>query len=155
MVVEKKRAKAERARRIVELHTAGWTFETIAKKLGFKSHTTPMRIWQKAIANIPKKATDEARALILMVNADVRRAQYNKMRMGDVQAASIVLACNKELREVFGIDAAKKQELTGANGGPISTVSEASERLHGLMDRLAAAARAGDGDGEMGAEPGG
>ena len=121
-----KAAQAEKAKMALSLRRAGASYEQIAKQLGYRDGAGAFKLIKNAIAAIPKEEVEAVRELELSRCDTMLMGIWGKAKEGDLDAIDRVLRIQKRRAEYLGLDAPKKQEHTGAEGGPI----EVSSAIH-------------------------
>lgn len=137
-------AAKERAKRALELRQAGATYEEIAEALGYEDRSGPYRAVKKALDELPREAAVELRRLEAMRLDRLQRAIWvralgtaggDNPSPPDLRAVDRVLEIQKRRANLFGLDAPKRTEVTGAEGGPIE-IEEAKSVLEDRLKRL-------------------
>lgn len=136
-------AAKERAKRALELRQAGATYEEIAEALGYEDRSGPYRAVKNALEELPREAAVELRRLEAMRLDRLQRAIWVRaLGSGgdvpvppDLRAVDRVLEIQKRRANLFGLDAPKRTEVTGAEGGPIE-IEDAKAVLTDRLDRL-------------------
>lgn len=142
---------AERQRKACELRRSGATYEQIGRALG-KDKNNVRKDVLNAIAAIPREAAEEVLQLELLRLDGLWLGVWPKAKTGDVQAIRAAVAIMDRRAAYLGLDAPRRSEHTGANGGPIPMVDLGSLNdeqlkrfgLHGDITALAQVASPGD-----------
>lgn len=92
--------------------------------------------WEKSLGEHKRKRSKQSQGGHQTQSAEVETILYS----GEVRFLQQALACSKERRELLGLDAPKRTEISGPNGGPIET-SSIRERF--ISRIVSAAARLG------------
>jgi hypothetical protein len=140
-------ARAERRRQALELRKAGYTFEAIAKAIGYKDHSGAYRSVQTALKQLVAQPAAEVRELELARLDQLLLGLWPRAIAGHEKAVASVLRIMERHADLLGLDAPKRQELTGKDGRPIQVESrppldysllsdEEVEHLSALGERL-------------------
>lgn len=133
---------AERTRKALALRRAGASYEQIAKELGLSNKSAAHKMVKRGIESIPREAAEDVRELELSRLDTMSRALWEKAAKGDGFAIERMLKIMKRRAEYLGLDAPKKQEHSGPEGGPID-ISSAGDRVRSRLASLAS--RTGEG----------
>jgi hypothetical protein len=112
-----------REARAVELRAAGLTLEHIADRLGFAGPSGAFKAIARGIRRVPAQEVESLRqvqglALDLLQSSIMAKALDPNAR-GQLLAVDRVLAIVAERSKLFGLYAPAKQEVTGADAGPV------------------------------------
>ncbi len=140
---ERKAATAEKQRRALALRRGGATYDQISKELGYAGASRAYNLVKDAIAAIPREEAIEVREMELQRLDVMLVALWPKARAGHAESVDRILRIMKRRAEYLGLDAPKKQEHSGPDGGPIE-LDAAGERVRSRLALLAA--RAGTGE---------
>ena len=109
----------EKQRQALELRMAGRTFAEIAKRLGYANHAGAIAAVQTALAKTLQPTGDQFRALTLERLTKVLQVHWSAMLERDEKSSALVLRTIGDIRELLGLDAPKRQVVTGEDGGPL------------------------------------
>jgi hypothetical protein len=96
--------KAQKQKLLLEGRIRGLSWREAAKQAGYKSVSGAYEAAQEAIADIPREAADEARALEMQRLDEIIRANWNAMRIGDRDASFVILKAIENRRRMLGLD---------------------------------------------------
>jgi len=139
----------ERDLEAMELRKAGATYRQIGERQGTSLQAAYMRV-KGVIAELTKLTAEEAvevRKLELERLDVMLLGLWPKARAGDERAVSVVLKIQERRSALLGLDAPKRQELTGAGGAPIE-IADARKEIEAVVARLSAAIEAEGNPGE-------
>lgn len=107
-----------RQARAVELALAGFSYDEIARQVGYSNRGTAWRVVQKALNERAVESVDELRELALARLEKLLKAYLPKALAGDVAATNLVLRVIAQEIRLLGL------ELTGksAPAGPVSII---------------------------------
>ena len=146
MVVISDRIRAARAnaaeRRIKawQLRKAGASLHVIGDRLGI-SYEQARRDCNVVIEQLSKEAKGDAlawRTTQLQRCEDLILGLWSKASKGDPQAVTAVLGVFNRQAALLGLDAPKKQEITGADGGAIQLEVDANVSVEERQRRILA-----------------
>lgn len=112
---------AERRTKALELRKEGRTFAAIARELGVseqRAHRVITAELQRLNARRAEQAAEVTRLELERLDA-LLVAVWGKAQEGDTQALDRVLAIMARRTRLLGLDAPRRQELTGGGGGPL------------------------------------
>lgn len=118
--------QADRYRRVVQLRTAGVTFDQIADNLGYASRSGAKEAYDAAIRRWGREAVDEHRDLEELRLEELWRRTFTRLveANGDdefVKLISAAVRVSKRRADLLGLDAPRQVELAGKDGGPVET----------------------------------
>lgn len=94
----------EKQARALELRTGGASYQQIADTLGFRGGATyAHKVVRKALADIPREAVTEYRAVELARLDEVELRLRARLRQGDVSVASTLLRLSDQRAKLTGI----------------------------------------------------
>lgn len=96
--------KAQRQKLLLEARTQGHSWREAAKIAGYRSVSGAYEAAQDAIADIPREAADEARAIEMQRIDEVVRANWRNMQMGDPDAGNLILRAIDRRAKLLGLD---------------------------------------------------
>lgn len=135
----RKNRAADRRAKVWQLRIAGATIHQIAQELGVSDTTIEhdIRLTVKQLTEQRLDAAEDWRQLHLQRMEALLLGVWQQARAGDPAAMKAALDVMNRQAQLLGLDAPKRTELTGADGGPIEldqqvTVSEA-ERDHRIL----------------------
>lgn len=106
----------------LELRKAGASFDQIAKQLGYAhksgAHHSVMRAL-KASLSLRNDSAAELRELMLARLDAYRLGIYRAATSGSPRAVEVALKIEERTAMLLGLDAPKRAELSGPEGGPI------------------------------------
>jgi len=121
---------AERYRQVVQMRAAGLTFDRIAQELGYASRSGAKEAYDSALQSWGREAVDNLRVLegervdelwrrtfARLLEADRNQAEINEF----LNIVMTAVRISKRRSELFGLDAPRQLEVTGAGGGAIRT----------------------------------
>jgi hypothetical protein len=119
----------------VQLRREGRSCAEIGKQLGCSQSTAWEAInrWLVAKRADIKEAADDVREMELARMDEMMAGIYPTALQGDMQAIDRVLRIMERRAKLLGIDAPTRQEVTGAEGGPLDIRAVASEFKAKLM----------------------
>ena len=106
-------------RQALELRMEGQTYDVIASKLGYKTHTGALAAVNKALDKTLQPPAAHYRALTLERLTRVMQTFWPAMLTGDDDAARTVLHALRDIRQLMGLDAPQKMEHAGDPDNPI------------------------------------
>lgn len=152
---------AEREKKLIQLLIAGATYQQISDKLGYGGIGNVHRAYQRAKARVVQQTLQE--------DIDRQASRLEALHLAwwtkraTTHGANVLLRIYQREADLKGLDAPRRTELTGRNGGPISmaTVDIASltdEQLErvaaGDLSPLTSAGGTGEApEGEGGSDP--
>lgn len=135
--------RADEMSQALDLKREGKTIREIAAILGF-SKSKAQNLIEEGIASIPVASRDALVAEIHERELGIIDKHW-PMRV-DPDSAKVIQASHKNLMALLGLEAPKKTELTGANGGPVTVDASAHDDVLRSLAALASAAAVGSGD---------
>lgn len=95
-------ARTDREARAVQLALAGWSYDDIARKLGYANRSGPFKAVRRALARDVVDGVREYRKLEL-ARLDARQASYRERAVdGDAKAATVVLRTIEQRTRLLG-----------------------------------------------------
>lgn len=137
---------AERQRQTLEMRKAGATYEQIATALGYSDRSNARKDFINALEAIIEEPAKEVLAIEIARLDAMILGIWAKAKTGDTQAIDRVLRIMERRSAYLGLDSPKRQEHTGANGGPIAVRdlgSLSDEQLRHISEGNVALALAG------------
>tara|TARA_R110000744_G_scaffold42497_2_gene95914 strand:+ start:748 stop:1194 length:447 start_codon:yes stop_codon:yes gene_type:complete len=136
--------QAERYRQVVQLRTAGVTFEVIAERVGYGGRGAAKDAYDSALRRWGRETIDEHRDLEGARVEELWRRTFARLAALPVDAdtedftrlVTSAVRVAKRKADLFGIDAPRQVELAGAGGGPI--VTDVGEILRARLKQLGA-----------------
>ena len=116
-------------RQALELRMAGWHYDVIAQRLGYKSHNAALYAVNAALRKTLQPVADNYRELTLERLTKVLNTWWTPMLNHDPQATDKVLAAITDIRQLLGLDAPVKQQVTGADGKPLEVHIDALDEI--------------------------
>jgi hypothetical protein len=134
----------------LELRKAGASYDQIARQLGYTAkgaaHKAVTRALKATMASMTLNA-DEYRQLAADRLDAMLLGVWQAATRGDPQAISAVLRIEERRANMLGLDAPKRTEVTGQDGGPIEvdsrvtySVEERQQRILEIIESTAAGA---------------
>lgn len=117
----KKESAAERRIKVWELRKTGASYRKIAQKLSV-SHEQVRKDCERVFGELTAEAVDRAeewRVLQLHRCEDAIQGLWPAASSGEVGAVTALMKVLQRQSELLGLDAPRKQELTGRGGGAI------------------------------------
>lgn len=99
----------------------GLQYDDIAAQLGYASKAGAWKAVTTALKRREAEAVDELRQLEGMRLDALQAAVWPAAMAGDVQAVRAVVTISERRARLFGLDAPTRNELSGADGGPLTT----------------------------------
>jgi hypothetical protein len=113
----------------LELRRAGWTYDVIARRLGYSNRSGAWHAVRAGLTATLVEPADALRTLELERLDALHAAIWDKAIQGDLASTDRVLNIMKRRSALLGLDAAKRLEPTGSAGGPLTVIF--SERPDG------------------------
>lgn len=118
--------QADRYRRVVQLRTAGVTFDQIAESLGYASRSGAKEAYDAALRRWGREAVDEHRDLEDLRLEELWRRTFARIAEVDgddefVKLVGAAVRVSKRRADLLGLDAPRQVEVSGANGGAMRT----------------------------------
>lgn len=118
--------QADRYRRVVQLRTAGVTFDQIAETLGYASRSGAKEAYDAALRRWGRVTVDEHRELEDVRLEELWRRTFARIADADsddefVKLISAAVRVSKRRADLLGLDAPRQVELAGKDGGPVET----------------------------------
>ncbi len=120
-------ARYERIRKVIDLKMAGATFQQISDALKLGGQGNAFRFFREGMK---LGATMSATEYIALWNERYERlvmAHWAKAKGGSCPSTDRVLAIARQQAELNGLNAPKRQELSGPNGAPLSVEASPAE----------------------------
>lgn len=120
--------QADRYRRVVQLRTAGVTFDQIAESLGYASRSGAKEAYDAALLRWGRQAVDEHRDLEDIRLEELWRRTF--ARIADASADEVdefvklvgaAVRVSKRRADLLGLDAPRQVEVSGQNGEAMQT----------------------------------
>ena len=140
-----KLASHDRKLRALELRKAGVPFQAIADQLGYRSSSGAFNAVKAALKATLREPADELRELEVARLDAMLLPLWRRVQSGDEKAVDRVLRIMERRARLLGLDAPRRQELSGPDGAPIefdlSALSdEELTQLQSLQTKIDAAA---------------
>ena len=128
--------EAERRLKAISLRKAGHAWESVGAQMGITQQAAQQLV-KRALAATMREATADLRALEVARLDDLLLALYSLATSNDpelpltrlqLEAQDRVLRIMERRAKLLGLDAPSKQEITGADGGPISVEAWQADR---------------------------
>lgn len=101
-------ASVDREVQVLELAKAGYTFQRIAKSVGYANSGSAYKAFQRALQKTIQPVADEYRALHLARHEHVIKANWEAMNRGDGEASRVIIAALKGIADLLGLNAPKE-----------------------------------------------
>jgi len=133
----------ERYTQVWKLRSLGMTFEEIARAVGYADSSGAKRAYDAAAQRFPVESIEQQR-LIQSERLDLLLKRVMKqIEEGEISLVNEALRIEKRRADLWGLDAPRKAEVTGADGGAIE-IDFVSE----LLARVDQIEKVGDADGD-------
>lgn len=136
MVTQQRIRAAERQARVLELAKAGYAFREIAAKVGYTNPGAAHNAFRAALKATLRPAGAEYRKVELQRLDEMHKPLWARAQDGDLQAQAQVLRLMERRAALLGLDAPRRQELMGADGGPIELAAAVDDAREQLLARL-------------------
>lgn len=138
---------AERRVESLKMRKMGASYRAIAKQLGVDHKTiqTDIKTALAELGELQDESAAELRLIDLARLDDLYLGLQNRIKNQDDKAIGHALRILERRATMLGLDAPKRQELTGATGGPLRVVS-ASELTDDQLAAIIAAGSTRDSD---------
>jgi hypothetical protein len=128
----------------LELRKAGASYDQIAAQLGYAQKSGAHHAVKRALSSVLKRrdeTAEEMRELELERLDTIQLGIWAQARQGNFQAIDRILRVMERRAAMLGLDAPRRQELTGADGGPIEvdqnvnySIEERQQRIIAIVD---------------------
>ena len=133
----------ERYTQVWKLRSLGMTFEEIARAVGYADSSGAKRAYDAAAQRFPVESIEQQR-LIQSERLDLLLKRVMKqIEEGEISLVNEALRIEKRRADLWGLDAPRKTEVTGSDGGAIK-IDFVSE----LLARVDQIEKVGDADGD-------
>ena len=129
----------ERDRQAIELRRAGASFDQIARQLGYANKSVAYNAVSRALKRTMASMSLDADAYrqLTMDRLDAMLlGVWRSATQGDVQAISAVLRIEERRANMLGLDAPKRTEVTGQDGGPIEVDQRVTYSVEERQQRI-------------------
>lgn len=113
--------KADKQRKALELRRLGVNYDRIASELDYSDRSGAWRAVKAALDRAVVEPAQEMRMIATERLDLLTRASLEAVLRGDLEQIPNVLRVEKRRAELWGLDQPKAVEVTGLDGGPIST----------------------------------
>lgn len=118
--------QAERYARVLDLRRAGFTFDTIAREVGYAGRQGAKEAYDAAIKRMGREATDDLRVLENERLDDLWRRAYARMNSAEsnddfTKLQQTMIRISQRRSGLMGLDAPRQVEVTGEGGGALRT----------------------------------
>lgn len=122
--------QAERYRAVVQLRTAGITFDAIARQLGYSSRQGAKEAYDAALRRWGTEIADDARQLEELRLDDLWRRTYSRINSLSsdedtsdefTKLTQTAVRISARRAGLLGLDAPRQVEVAGPGGGPVKT----------------------------------
>ena len=112
---------AARYREVVRLRMVGLTFDDIAEQTGYADRSGAKRAYDIALERWAVETVEQQRIVQTERLDDLWRRVFREIARGDLDQVDRALRIEKRRAELWGLDAPKQHEVTGAAGGVLRT----------------------------------
>ena len=125
-------ATAEKQRRALQLRNVGIGYDRIADELGYSDKSGAWRAVDAAVKRSIVEPAEHQRVIMAL-----QRVMDAIIRDGYLDQVANLIRIEKRRAELFGLDAPKGYQITGADGGPVETDvgTILRERLAAMRER--------------------
>ena len=125
----------EKQRQALALRYGGATYDSIAQALHYASRQGAQMAVEAALRKTVQEPADQLRQLDLGRLDAMLLAIWAQARAGNFEAIDMALKILARRAKLLGLDAPVRQELTGADGGPIELAAVTlAQRLQRIID---------------------
>ena len=131
-------ATAEKQRRALQLRNVGIGYDRIADELGYSDKSGAWRAVDAAVKRSIVEPAEHQRVIMAdRLDTALQRVMDAIIRDGDLDQVANLIRIEKRRAELFGLDAPKGYQITGADGGPVETDvgTILRERLTAIRER--------------------
>jgi len=131
-------ATAEKQRRALQLRNVGVGYDRIADELGYSDKSGAWRAVDAAVKRSVVEPAEHQRVIMAeRLDTALQRVMDAILRDGDLDQVVNLIRIEKRRAELFGLDAPKGYQITGADGGPVETDvgTILRERLTAMRER--------------------
>ena len=129
-------ATAARHRQVIQLRTAGLTFDQIAERAGYAGRSGAKHAYDAALERWAIEGVEQQRVIQSERLDDLWRRVFGDIVQGDLNLVDTALRIEKRRAELWGLDAPKQHELAGPGGGPLMVDSDVSTTLVARLEAL-------------------
>jgi len=115
-----KLASHDRKLQALELRKAAATYQQIADQLGYRSASGAFNAVKAALKATLREPADELRELELARLDAMLLPLWRRVQSGDEKAVDRVLRIMERRARLLGLDAPRRQELSGPDGKPLA-----------------------------------
>jgi hypothetical protein len=123
---------AKREDEVIQRRRAGMTWAMIGKELGYANESGPFKVFKKAVKRLLAENTEKVDVMRWLEHqrneAMLRGGLWNRAQRGELPAIDRVLAIQKSTRDLFGLDAPKKNLMALTSPEAIEDGPEALTR---------------------------
>ena len=131
-------ATAEKQRRALQLRNVGVGYDRIADELGYSDKSGAWRAVDAAVKRSVVEPAEHQRVIMAeRLDTALQRVMDAILRDNDLDQVVNLIRIEKRRAELFGLDAPKGYQITGADGGPVETDvgTILRERLSAMRER--------------------
>ena len=131
-------ATAEKQRRALQLRNVGVGYDRIADELGYSDKSGAWRAVDAAVKRSVVEPAEHQRVIMAeRLDTALQRVMDAILRDNDLDQVVNLIRIEKRRAELFGLDAPKGYQITGADGGPVETDvgTILRERLTAMRER--------------------
>jgi hypothetical protein len=110
----------EKYRRVWMLRTVGLTFEEIANAVGYADKSGAKQAYDAFAERYVTETVEQMRLLQSERLDMLLRPAMKRVNEGDLSWIDVILKVERRRSELFGLDAPRKTEVSGPDGGAIS-----------------------------------
>jgi hypothetical protein len=125
----------EKQQRALALRKAGRTWDEIARIVGYSNHSGAIAAVKSAMAKTLQEPADHYRALTLERLTEVIKVYWGDMLNHDLGATDRVLRAMSDMRQLLGLDAPIKEEVSVTGRIENDYRAELDARIYALIER--------------------
>ena len=122
--LDRRLAAQERQLKALELRLAGVTYQQIADELGYAGRQGAFKAVEAALRLTLREPADSLRRISAERLDRATLAIWRAVSAGDLQAIDRLLRIEARRAKLLGLDAPQRQEVAGADDGPLKIVVE-------------------------------
>jgi hypothetical protein len=131
---DRKLSLAARQRQAVDLRKAGYTFDAIATAIGYANKSAAWKAVHAALHRQEYESVSALRQLEATRLDQIQVALWPRAIAGDLKAIDGMLRVMARRASLFGLDAPRRQEITGREGGPVEIMQRSDFDFSVLSD---------------------
>jgi hypothetical protein len=122
--LDRRLAAHERQLKALELRLAGVTYQQIADELGYAGRQGAFKAVEAALRLTLREPADNLRRISAERLDRATLAIWRAVNAGDLQAIDRLLRIEARRAKLLGLDAPQRQEVAGADDGPLQIIVE-------------------------------